>query len=82
MSLSRRGLIGAFLAAPALIRAPGLLMPIKPLPFDFTEVICTQTIDWGYVSRTYVRQLGESIAQSRAVLTVNVMTELYGKYGL
>lgn len=30
MKLSRRGLLGAFLAAPAIIRTAGLLMPIKP----------------------------------------------------
>ena len=30
MLLSRRGLIGSLLAAPVIIRTPGLLMPIKP----------------------------------------------------
>lgn len=29
--LSRRGLLGSLLAAPAIIRTPGLLMPVKPL---------------------------------------------------
>lgn len=29
--ISRRGFIGALLAAPAIIRSPGLLMPIKPV---------------------------------------------------
>lgn len=28
--LTRRGLIGTLLAAPVIIRTPGLLMPIKP----------------------------------------------------
>jgi hypothetical protein len=28
--LSRRGFIGSLLAAPVIIRTPGLLMPIKP----------------------------------------------------
>ena len=34
MALSRRGLLGgmlAALAAPAIIRTPGLLMPVRPL---------------------------------------------------
>lgn len=34
MTVNRRGLlagIGAFLAAPAIIRTPGLLMPVKPV---------------------------------------------------
>jgi hypothetical protein len=30
MELRRRSLIGALLAAPAIIRTPGLLMPVKP----------------------------------------------------
>lgn len=29
--LSRRGLLGSLLAVPAIIRTPGLLMPVKPL---------------------------------------------------
>lgn len=29
--LSRRGLIGALLATPIIIKTPGLLMPVKPL---------------------------------------------------
>ena len=29
--LTRRGLIGTLLAAPAIIRTPGLLMPVKPV---------------------------------------------------
>lgn len=35
LELSRRGLAGALLAAPAIIRTPGLLMPVKaiaPMP--------------------------------------------------
>lgn len=31
MSLTRRGLIGSLICAPAIIRTPGLIMPIKPL---------------------------------------------------
>ena len=37
MVIGRRGLIvgaTAFLGAPAIIRTPGLLMPIRPLPFQ------------------------------------------------
>jgi len=37
MILSRRGLLGAFLAAPAIIRTPGLLMPVKR-HLDLTEI--------------------------------------------
>ena len=33
MMLNRRGLLGFALAAPAIIRVPGLLMPVKPLPW-------------------------------------------------
>lgn len=48
--LSRRGLIGGLvaLAAPAIIRSPGLLMPIKPLPeLDYYKV------EWPYTHRVY-----------------------------
>lgn len=34
MKFSRRGLLGTFLAAPAIIRTAGLLMPIKPALAD------------------------------------------------
>jgi hypothetical protein len=32
--LTRRGLVGVFLAAPVIIRTPGLLMPIKPFVLE------------------------------------------------
>jgi hypothetical protein len=32
MPLSRRGFLGALFAAPAIIRIPGLLMPVKAAP--------------------------------------------------
>ena len=32
--LSRRGFLSGLLAAPVIIRTPGLLMPIKPLPLS------------------------------------------------
>lgn len=34
--MRRRGLLRAFLAAPAIIRTPGLLMPIRPVEEVFT----------------------------------------------
>jgi len=38
MLLRRRGLLTALLAAPAIIRTPGLLMPIKPMPIGRVSV--------------------------------------------
>ena len=43
MNLSRRGLIGSLLAAPAIIRTPGLLMPISAPRFEF------KTFEIGYM---------------------------------
>lgn len=37
--LTRRGLIGTLLAAPAIIRTPGLLMPVKAIQQGYTSVI-------------------------------------------
>ena len=37
MALNRRGFLGGLLAAPAIIRTPGLLMPVRPLEaFEFS----------------------------------------------
>lgn len=40
MNLSRRSLLGVVLAAPAIIRTPGLLMPVKRvvLPSSYYEM--------------------------------------------
>lgn len=53
--IGRRGLLGAFLAAPVIIRTPGLLMPVRPMKLMppcgkleiFTlggELLCTMPI--------------------------------------
>lgn len=35
LTVSRRGVLGALLAAPAVIRTPGLLMPVKAVDLAF-----------------------------------------------
>lgn len=37
--MRRRTLLGGLLAMPAIIRSPGLLMPIKPLPVQLFSVV-------------------------------------------
>lgn len=35
--ISRRGIVSSLLAMPAIIRTPGLLMAIRPLPLGLSE---------------------------------------------
>lgn len=41
--LGRRGLLGVLLAAPVIIRTPGLLMPVKKVVLPSSTMV---TIDW------------------------------------
>jgi len=46
--ISRRGLLGAIICAPAIIRTPGLLMPIKvlrPETMEFEVISVTEDRD-------------------------------------
>lgn len=43
-SLSRRGLLGGLLAAPVIIRTPGLLMRIKPLVIEPKLLVVDPTL--------------------------------------
>ncbi len=45
--LARRGFLGALLAAPAIVRTPGLLMAVKPLPED--DILTIRTFEHQYV---------------------------------
>ncbi len=51
--LARRGFLGALLAAPAIVRTPGLLMAVKPLilpaePEGVAHVLITGMSPYGY----------------------------------
>lgn len=70
--IPRRGLLaglGALLAAPAIIRTPGLLMPVKPPPIVLTGV------DWGRGDWTAVAHMsslgGGARWEVRAVILVD-----------
>ena len=82
MNLSRRGLIGSLLAAPAIIRTPGLLMPISAPRFEF------KTFEIGYVIDTatgegieldartralWNRALADSMRQTKMIAAANVL---------
>lgn len=50
--LTRRGLIGTLLAAPVIIRTPGLLMPVKaPEPWRLTLDEIQSTMLTHYIGR-------------------------------
>ena len=54
--MNRRGFLGGLLAAPAIIRTPGLLMPVRPLEaFEFS----------GFYTRIPVGQLTISAELAR-----------------
>ena len=63
MLLSRRGLIGA-LAAPAIIRTAGLLMPIKP---ERDYLIEKMDISWAPASFLSIQEAFERWKSGRAV---------------
>ena len=63
--LTRRGLIGTLLAAPVIIRTPGLLMPVKaPEPWRLTLDEIQSTMLWHYIGRVVAVSEGN-------ILTVN-----------
>lgn len=47
--MNRRGFLGGLLtlAAPAIIRTPGLLMPVRPLAFSTADMTVIATETWG-----------------------------------
>jgi len=70
MSLSRRGLIGSLLAAPFIVRTPGLLMPIKSLADGWLEAL---EVDWKESSGLYP----ELLITTRKVLLPKIHVQIY-----
>ncbi len=61
--ISRRGILWGLLAVPAIIRTPGLLMPVRKVPVleDWA-----QRIDWGaHPSMTVIQAVGHGEAGVR-----------------
>jgi hypothetical protein len=64
--MNRRGFLGSLitaLAAPAIIRTPGLLMAVKPLPFDLDEMVVRATER--YLPLPQLRIEGDHVAFDR-----------------
>lgn len=83
--INRRGLLVSLLAAPAIIRTPGLLMPVRPIdllePIDLRSEITEQLIKSFFraFSETYgipVHLLDD--AQSTLLASVDRDTGLIG----
>lgn len=55
MLMSRRNFLIGLVAAPAVIRTPGLLMPVKSFTPDYTVKIHTSDLTWEAGSITPVR---------------------------
>lgn len=69
----RRGFLGGLLAMPAVIRTPGLLMSIKPLPeYGLTEAALARSF----------RNLRLTPAESLAARKIIVPLELLGPTAL
>jgi hypothetical protein len=65
--LTRRGLVGVFLAAPVIIRTPGLLMPIKPFVLEPVTNPPTPTAEPVWVSEALWRV--EIVTDGAGVIT-------------
>ena len=72
MMLARRGFLGALLAAPAIIRTPGLLMAVKPPP----PIWVYRGLSFGFtsadVSNHYARLLEASSRKTSEVIAENI----------
>jgi hypothetical protein len=67
--IQRRGFlagIGAFLAAPAIIRTPGLLMPVKPPVVIASSLTMTEIVE--ITMRNRLEQLAYNVTLDNALL--------------
>lgn len=71
--LSRRGFLQGLVAAPAIIKTPGLLMPVKPIAYyPYTEYELALL-----VAKAKVRQMAVEIASVQPIYTPELAKTLF-----